>query len=159
VTFCFVMKNSDNCYEIFTLGKWGVTLVDLDLSKDIFYEVMVEREGFAFPIAIEYEDLPEFCTHCKCIRHNVTSCRWLHPRRENNVEQPIDKDKKPVHSQRPKQWWKPKDNPEGVGSSKAFAKAAPIQQDDISNDNVAFGIEATVQQIDGGDDTLRLDAS
>jgi hypothetical protein len=99
--------------------------MDLDLSKDIFYEVMVEREGYAFPIAIEYEGLPEFCTHYKSIGHNVSSCRWLHQRRENNMEQQIDKGKKPTHSQRPKQGWQPKDNPDGIGSSKAFGTAAP----------------------------------
>lgn len=27
-------------------------LLDLDLSKNIFYEVMVEQEGYAFPVAI-----------------------------------------------------------------------------------------------------------
>lgn len=109
-------------------------LVNLDLSKDIFYEVMVEREGYVFPIAIEYEGLPEFCTHCKSIGHNVSSCRWLHQRREINMEQPIDKGKKPTHSQRLKQGWQPKDNPDGIGSSKAFGTAAPTQQTDDRND-------------------------
>jgi hypothetical protein len=37
------------------IGHYARVLVDLDLSKDIFYEVMVEREGFAFPVKIEYE--------------------------------------------------------------------------------------------------------
>jgi hypothetical protein len=35
------------------IGHYARVLVDLDLSKDIFYEVMVEREGFAFSVAIE----------------------------------------------------------------------------------------------------------
>jgi len=42
---------------------------------------MVEREGFAFPVSMEYENLPEFCTQCKSIGHNVNSCRWLHSRK------------------------------------------------------------------------------
>jgi len=45
-------------------GHYARILVDLDLSKTIFYEVMVEREGYAFPVAIDYEGLPNFCTHC-----------------------------------------------------------------------------------------------
>jgi len=60
-------------------GHYVQILVDLDLLKDIFYEVMVEREGYAFPLAIEYKGFPDFCTHYKSISHNVTSCRWLHP--------------------------------------------------------------------------------
>jgi len=93
----------DNVTKNRLYGHYARILVDLDLSKDIFYEVMVEREGYAFPIAIEYEGLPDFCIHCNSIGHNVSSCRWLHQRRENNMEQPIDKGKKPTHSQRPKQ--------------------------------------------------------
>jgi len=41
---------------------------------------MVEQEGYAFPLEIEYDGLPDFCTHCKRIGHNIPSCRWLHPK-------------------------------------------------------------------------------
>lgn len=64
----------------------------------VFYEVMVEKEDFAFPISIEYEGLPKFYTHCKSTGHNVTFCRWLRPRAAENNEQLLDKSKKLVHS-------------------------------------------------------------
>jgi len=92
----------DNVTRNRLYGHYARILVDLDLSKSIFCEVMVEREGYAFPVAIEYEGLPDFCTHCKSIGHNITSCRWLHPRRADTHEQPIDKGKQPVHSQKSK---------------------------------------------------------
>jgi len=120
----------DNVTNNRLVGHYARLLVDLDLSKEIFHEVVVEREGFAFPVAIEYEGLPEFCTHCKNIGHNVTSCRWLHPRKADKVEHPVDKGKKPVNSQRQKQGWKSWDNSEGIGSSKAFEIAASNQQKD-----------------------------
>jgi hypothetical protein len=101
-------------------GHYARILVDLDLAKDIFYEVMVEREGFAFPAAIEYEGLPEFCTHCKSIGHNINSCRWLYPRNVDKLADLVDKGKKPVNSQKQISEWKPKDNPDGIGSSNAF---------------------------------------
>jgi hypothetical protein len=66
-----------------------------------------------------------------------------------------------VHSQRPKQGWKPKDNPDGIGSSKAFDIAAPIQQND-SNDEDALlvgGTAAPTQQKDTSDEIPRLAAS
>jgi len=119
----------DNVTRNILYGHYARILVDMDLSKTIFYEVMVEREGYAFPVAVEYEGLPDFCTHCKSIGHDITSCRWLHPRRADTHEQLIDKGKQPVHSQKPKQGWKPKDNPEGIGSSKAFATVASTQHD------------------------------
>jgi len=83
----------DNVTKNKLFGHYARVLVDLDFSKDIFYEILVEREGFAFPVAIEYEGLPEFCTHCKSIGHNVTSCCWLHPRIAENNEHQTDKGK------------------------------------------------------------------
>ncbi|MCI20910.1 NBS resistance protein, partial [Trifolium medium] len=40
---------------------------------------MVERDDFAFKLAVVYESLPEFCSHCKTIGHHVLNCKWLHP--------------------------------------------------------------------------------
>jgi len=74
-------------------GHYARILVDLDLSKDIFYEVTVEREGFVCLVAIEYECLREFCTHCKSIDHHVTSCYWLHPRKADRNEDLVDNGK------------------------------------------------------------------
>jgi len=129
-------------------------LVDLDLSKDIIYEVMVEREGYAFPVAIEHEGLPDFCTHCKNIVHNVISSRWLYLRRAENHEHSIDKGKQLVHSRRQKQGWKPKDNPDGIGSSKAFDTTTPIHQNDSSDEDalLAGATAAPTQQKDTSDE-------
>jgi hypothetical protein len=52
----------DNVTKNRLFGHYARVLVDLDLSKNIFYEVMVEHEGFPFPVEIEYEGLPYFCT-------------------------------------------------------------------------------------------------
>jgi len=52
---------------------------------------MIERTGYSFEIEITYERLSAFCTHCKNIGHHITSCRWLHPAKDNHV---IDKQKR-----------------------------------------------------------------
>jgi len=36
-----------------TFGHYARVLVDIDFSHRLFYEIMVEREGFAFPIEVE----------------------------------------------------------------------------------------------------------
>jgi len=98
-------------------GHYARVLVDMDLSKNIFNEVMIERTDFSFSIEITYERLPAFCTHCGNIGHHISSCRWLHPVKETHV----DKKKKSIVSQKqqlPK--WQPKDNLDDIGSSKAF---------------------------------------
>jgi len=95
---------------------------------------MVEQEGFAFPVAIEYEGLPDFCTHCHSIGHTINFCRRLHPRREETMQpndyakQLTNNGKQHVHSQKSNRTWKPKDNPDGIGSSKAFTSVDIDQQ-------------------------------
>jgi hypothetical protein len=61
-------------------------LVYIDFSHRLFYEIMVEREGYAFPVEVEYEWLPNFCTHCQILGHSVTNCRWLHPEKVVNKD-------------------------------------------------------------------------
>jgi hypothetical protein len=110
----------DNVTRNRLFGHYARILVDLDLSKDIFYEIMVEREGFAFPLTIEYERLPDFCKHCNSIGHDVSNCRWLYPRKDDTNKKSADgKGKEKVPVQKPT-WMPLKDNPSGTGSSKAF---------------------------------------
>jgi hypothetical protein len=42
-------------------------LVDIAFPRRLFYEIIVEREGFSFPIEVEYGWLPEFCSHCQVL--------------------------------------------------------------------------------------------
>jgi len=44
-------------------GHCDRVLINIDLPKRIFDEVMVERERFAFYVYILYERLPEFCSN------------------------------------------------------------------------------------------------
>ena len=62
-----------------TFGHYARILVDIDLSKRAYDEILVEREGFVFKVEVQYERRPLFCHHCFTIGHNVSTCRWLHP--------------------------------------------------------------------------------
>lgn len=62
-----------------TFGHYARILVDIDLSKKAYDEILVERDGFAFKVAVQYERRPLFCHHCFAIGHNISTCRWLHP--------------------------------------------------------------------------------
>jgi len=61
-------------------------LVDIDLSKRVYDEILVEREGFAFKVEVQYERHPFFCHHFYVIGHNVTKCKWLHLNAAKDVE-------------------------------------------------------------------------
>jgi len=55
-----------------------------------------------------YEWLPDFCTHCQNIGHDVSARRWLYPRKDNTTyKETIVQAKKLVPSK--KQNWVPID--------------------------------------------------
>ncbi|XP_058755853.1 uncharacterized protein LOC131629071 [Vicia villosa] len=56
-------------------GHYVRVLVDLDLTKDLSYKILVERVGFAFFVDIDYEKIPAFCNFCKCIGHSLDNCK------------------------------------------------------------------------------------
>jgi hypothetical protein len=80
-------KNRTSC-------QYARILVDLDLSQRIFYDILVEREGYTFKLSVVYERLPEFCHHCHVVGHNVSICKWLYPPK---VELKIDIKKNELH--------------------------------------------------------------
>jgi hypothetical protein len=60
-----------------TFGQYARVLVDMDLSQTLRYKVLVERKGYAFFVDLDYENLPDFCTHCKMVGHYVEVCKKL----------------------------------------------------------------------------------
>jgi hypothetical protein len=69
-----------------TFGQYARVLVDLDLSQALRYSVLVERKGFAFFVDLDYENLPDFCTHCNMIGHYVENCKNLQAQDHNKKE-------------------------------------------------------------------------
>jgi len=61
-----------------TFGHYARILVDIDLPKRTFDEILVERDGFAFKVEVQYERRPLFCHHYFAIGHDVSTCHWLH---------------------------------------------------------------------------------
>jgi len=52
-------------------------LIDVDLSEKMYESVIIEREGHALTIVVQYERHPLFCAHCKSIGHSIQSCSRL----------------------------------------------------------------------------------
>lgn len=80
-----------------TFGHFARVLIDIDLSKELRYEVLVERKGYAFFVELEYENVPEFCDYCRSVGHHVSVCRKAGKRnndgthQENNKGEPTEK--------------------------------------------------------------------
>ncbi|MCH97558.1 hypothetical protein A2U01_0018553, partial [Trifolium medium] len=68
-----------------TFGQFVRVLVDMDLTQIIRYKVLVERQGFAFFVDLEYENLPDFCTNCNIIGHHLNNCKRIHANNENHA--------------------------------------------------------------------------
>ena len=47
------------------------------MSSKLFESVIVEREGYAFSVEVQYEKHPPFCSHCKFLGHTAQQCRKL----------------------------------------------------------------------------------
>jgi len=69
----------DSATQKRVFGHYTRVLGDIDLSRRLFHEIMVEREGFAFPMEVVYEWIPDFCSHCQIIEHHASNCRWVYP--------------------------------------------------------------------------------
>jgi len=64
----------DEATQCRRFGLFVRVLVDVNLSDKLFESVIIEREGHALTIAVQYEKLPSFCVHCKSIGHSVQFC-------------------------------------------------------------------------------------
>jgi hypothetical protein len=65
-----------------TFGLYARVLVELDLTQALRHKLLVERKGFAFYVDIEYENVPDYCTHCRAIRHHIDFFKKWYPEGE-----------------------------------------------------------------------------
>jgi len=52
-------------------------LVDIDLTSELKWKVLVKRKRFTFFVELDYESMSDYCTHCKTIGHHVNKCRRI----------------------------------------------------------------------------------
>ena len=55
-------------------GLFARVLIDVNMNDQMFESVIVEREGHALTIMVQYEKYPPFCSHCKAIGHSIQAC-------------------------------------------------------------------------------------
>jgi hypothetical protein len=53
----------DNATLTRLFGHYSRILVDIDFSKRIFHEIIMEREGASYPVKVVYERIPDFFSH------------------------------------------------------------------------------------------------
>lgn len=73
-----------------TFGHFVRVLVDIDLTQELKYVVLVERKGYAFLVEFEYENLPKFCNFCNMIGHNIQVCRKV-KKNDGGIDEKEDK--------------------------------------------------------------------
>jgi len=107
-------------------GHYARILVDIDFSKKIFHEILIEQEGGSYPVEVVYERILDFCSHCHTLGHDCTNCRWLYPRKEDMSKDKVAKGMTQIPTEKP-QWVPIKENLSGTGSSIAFAAPKPTE--------------------------------
>lgn len=50
-------------------------LIDINLQYDLLSQIMVERNGFALVVELEYEKLLQFCSLCRAIDPSLLVCK------------------------------------------------------------------------------------
>ncbi|XP_019431188.1 PREDICTED: uncharacterized protein LOC109338411 [Lupinus angustifolius] len=84
-----------------TFGHFAKVLVDINLKASLPDQILVEREGFAFFVNIEYENLPEFCSACEAIGHFAYNCRKFSKKEGAGDPIPPIPPKKSLHMHKP----------------------------------------------------------
>ena len=56
-------------------GHFARILIDIDLSQPLSDSIMVVVGSDCLFVPLEYERLPDFCTACKTIGHDISACR------------------------------------------------------------------------------------
>lgn len=56
-------------------GHYARILVDIDLSKPLHSDILVERNEFAFYARVEYEKLTHLYDFCKTVDHTLPQCK------------------------------------------------------------------------------------
>lgn len=67
-----------NCNEATmksSFGHFSRILIEIDLKLELRDRILVEREGYAFFVEVEYERLPYLCSSCETIGHSISNCK------------------------------------------------------------------------------------
>lgn len=73
--------------------------MNIDLSSQLHDQILVEIEGFAFLVEIEYERFPLFYSNCKTIGHSIGNCKKIIINVPDSNKDPVNmmyKPRKPV---------------------------------------------------------------
>ena len=135
----------------------------IDLSNRAYDEILVEHEGYAFKVEVQYERRPLFCHHCFTIGHNVTTCKWLH---QETINDAPNRGKKPVADAIPtgaaplqKKWVPRRDSTSSTASPLANlpnqeteipADVADLVHDSIATNSFSFALQNVTDEIPQG---------
>lgn len=107
-----------------SFGHFARILIEIDLNSNLRDKILVEHEGYAFFVEVEYERLPFFCTACQAIGHDISNCKRKQHSYDNSVkETEVKKDSRKVNLQ-----YVPKVS---NAEDKMLNKGKEIVQDDV----------------------------
>jgi len=94
-----------------SFGLYAHVLIDVDLSDQMFESVIVERDGHALSVMVEYKKQPSFCSQCKMLGHDILSCLKLISQNQTEGTSKVTKKAQPAtqyNRNQPKNVWSSK---------------------------------------------------
>jgi len=70
-------------------GLFARILIDVNFAEKLFESIIIETEGHALTIMVQYEKHPLFFAHCKTIGYSVQSCSKINA--DVNVQKQVNK--------------------------------------------------------------------
>jgi len=127
-------------------GIFARVLVDVDLSQQLFDNVIVEREGHALSVKVQYERQPSFCMHCKMLGHDIHNCSKLNTQTKSAELHKESKKPVPVTNQKGEssktilkaQRHVTKDTQQNQHHGTTQENFIPYKDTDLNNPNVAI---------------------
>ncbi|XP_045831223.1 uncharacterized protein LOC123922559 [Trifolium pratense] len=144
-----------------SFGHYARILVDVDLSVQLRYQLLVERKGFAFFVEIEYENLPDFCDYCKHIGHNNANCKQNKTveTEARDMGKKVSKSRKEFIQVRDNRQNQPRQQPvnnETASGSEAQPDANEPNKEDVVNVNHISQTGNEDQELVNGNENLRI---
>lgn len=94
-------SSSNRSFFVRPLGHFVRVLVDIDLLGELRDKFLIEGEGFAFFLDIEYEKISDFCSFSKFLGHNEQNCRRKQNTEKNINLKKVESTKVPINNKSP----------------------------------------------------------
>jgi hypothetical protein len=110
-----------------TAGHFVRAFVDIDLTFELKYKVLVEIKRYVFFVELDYDNFPDFYSNCRIIGHNIKKCR------RTNKKDHVRRQEKPAM----KEWVEKQKNVEIINIEEEIHQDGALEKENQEKYNLA----------------------